>query len=128
MPIFNAKLFATYLVQHVSAKPFGEGACAKHVRLALAAGGLKPVTWPVPAKDWGGTLLALGFKPVSAVGYVPQLGDVIVMQPPKGEKPYGHIEGYDGKNWVSDFVQREIWPGPAYRAQKPAYVIYRHAQ
>jgi type VI secretion system secreted protein VgrG len=111
-------------VKNVSAKQFGEGLCAKHVRLALAAGGLKPITWPEPAKDWGPTLLSLGFTQVSDADYTPLLGDIIVIQPPKGNAS-GHMEGYDGTNWVSDFVQREMWPGPSYRAEKPAYTIYR---
>ena len=128
MPNFDKQKFAAYLVQNISAKQFGEGACAAHVRKALGAAGLKPVTWPVPAKDWGGTLLALGFTQVSATAYTPQLGDVIVIQPPKSEpkdRRYGHIEGYDGKNWVSDFVQKDMWPSRAYKADAPAYVIYR---
>jgi type VI secretion system secreted protein VgrG len=123
---FDTKKFAIYLVQHKSAKQFGEGRCAHYVRLALAAAGLKPVTWPQSAKYWGGTLLALGFTTVNQVGYIPETGDIVVIQPPAGDTN-GHIAGYDGKNWVSDFVQREMWPGPAYRAQKPAYVIFRYA-
>ena len=43
---FDKAKFVAYLKTHISAKPFGEGACALHVRLALAAGGLKPISWP----------------------------------------------------------------------------------
>ena len=97
---------------------------AKSTIMASSLGGLKPITWPEPAKDWGPTLLSLGFTQVSDADYTPLLGDIIVIQPPKGNAS-GHMEGYDGTNWVSDFVQREMWPGPSYRAEKPAYTIYR---
>lgn len=38
----------------------------------------------------------------------------------------GHIAGYDGKDWISDFVQNGFWPGKAYRTERPDYVIYRY--
>jgi hypothetical protein len=59
-----------------------------------------------------------------ATPYVPQLGDIAVIQR-TSNGPHGHIEGYDGANWISDFVQREFWPGPKYRAEKPRFEIYR---
>jgi hypothetical protein len=38
----------------------------------------------------------------------------------------GHIQGFDGKNWISDFVQKNgFWPDQEYRKETPAYVIYR---
>jgi len=52
-------------------------------------------------------------------------GDIVVMEPTKHGDQAGHIAGYDGKNWVSDFVQRGFWPGPAYEKEKPSYVVYR---
>jgi type VI secretion system secreted protein VgrG len=125
MAAFDKQKFVAYLDANVSSKQFGEHACAHFVRVALAAGGLKPITWPVPAKDWGGTLLALGFTAVLPQNYQPQLGDVVVIQPPKADDA-GHIAGYDGAHWVSDFVQREMYPGPSYRAKKPAFVVYRY--
>jgi hypothetical protein len=124
MADFDKQKFADYLDTHLSTKQFGEGACAKHVRLALAAGGLKPVTWPVPAREWGGTLLALGFSPLPPTGYSPQLGDIAVIQPVEAGGD-GHIEGYNGKNWVSDFVQVDFWPSRLYVREKPAAVVYR---
>jgi hypothetical protein len=127
MAAFNKQAFVDYLNSHLSSQIYGEGACAKHVRLGLAAGGLKPVTWPVPAKSWGGTLLALGFVPVPQVGYVPALGDVAVMQPVNAGDA-GHIEGYDGTKWVSDFAQTGFWPSRAYAANKGAFTIYRYPQ
>ncbi len=125
MATFDMKAFATFLKANVSKSPFGEGACAKHVRLALAAGGLKPATWPVAAKDWSPTLMALGFKALPANGHLPaKLGDIAVIQT-TSESKYGHIEGYDGSNWISDFAQREFWPGPSFRSETPAFMVYR---
>jgi len=129
---FNTEAFGKHLRKNVSAKTFGDGKCAKHVREALFAVGRKLQRWPAEAKDWGPALLALGFTPVALgrtsavpVTYVPQAGDIAVIQPPKVNSA-GHMQGYDGKNWISDFVQREFWPGPSYRKTKPFYVIYRY--
>jgi len=123
---FDKDAFAEYIRRNVSKKEFGEGYCAKHVRLALFAAGRKLNNWPVSAKDWGGSLLALSFDLVPQVAYGPQKGDIAVVQPANGDDKHGHMQGYDGKNWVSDFVQRDFWPGPTFRANKPAYVIYRY--
>jgi surface antigen len=125
MATFDKQAFATYLNKHISTKQFGEGKCAQHVRLALAVAGLKPITWPVPAKDWGGTLRALGFTAVTDAKYTPKIGDIVVIQATSKDK-YGHIAGYDGKQWVSDFIQRDLWPGPHYREEKPDYALFRH--
>jgi type VI protein secretion system component Hcp len=38
----------------------------------------------------------------------------------------GHVAGYDGKNWISDFVQNDFWAGPAYRKERPHYAVYRY--
>lgn len=105
--------------------PFGNHKCATYVRQALEAGGLNAAAHPARAKDWGPTLVCLGFRPVSAAGYIPSVGDVIVMKGTSASVS-GHIELYDGTNWVSDFVQREIWPGPSYRSEKPKYQIFRY--
>jgi hypothetical protein len=129
MPTFDKDKFAKYLRTNVlnpKQYPFGRGECAKHVRMALMAVDIHPATWPWSAKDWGATLIRLGFREIPQGGYVAQLGDITVIQPPSHEgKQYGHMAGYDGSAWVSDFVQRDFWPGPGYRTEKPAYVIYR---
>ena len=73
-----------------------------------------------------GILEKNGFKPVGKDGYVPQKGDIVVMQPVPGAKDQsGHIAVFNGKQWVSDFKQSGIWPGPGYRQAKPPYKIYR---
>ena len=69
---------------------------------------------------------------MSKVGYVPQKGDIIVMNGfIIGDQDHsaGHIQMFDGVTWVSDFKQnidkRGIWPGQAYQSYKPSYVILR---
>ena len=77
-------------------------------------------------------LLKRGWSQVSKVGYVPQKGDIIVMNGfIIGDQDHsaGHIQMFDGVTWVSDFKQnidkRGIWPGQAYQNYKPSYVILR---
>jgi len=120
--------FTEHLRNNADNKGFGKGRCAYFVRQALAAGGYEPATWPVHAKDWGPWLLRAGFRTVKVDDlstFKPLKGDVAVIQATSQRKS-GHIQGFDGKNWISDFVQKNgFWPGHAYRKETPAYVIYR---
>jgi hypothetical protein len=117
--------------------PYGSGQCAKYVRIALEAAGMATGPNPRLAKDYGPYLEARGFtavarfvsgdavsKGVDSAGFKLEVGDVAVIQNPSSSTA-GHIQGYDGANWISDFVQDAFWPGPAYRSEKPSYVIYR---
>jgi hypothetical protein len=125
MANFDKQKFVDDLRTHVSKNPFGEGLCAKHVRLALASAGLKPSTWPGAAKDWGPTLQGLHFIALPGnMCPVVKLGDIAVIEA-TSKDAYGHIEAFDGTNWISDFVQREFWPGPSFRVEKPQFAIYR---
>jgi len=130
-------------VKHLEANyqpPFGVAKCAKYVREAIQAGGvpLEYGTWPGSAKDYGPYLESKGFKKISAEGYVPKKGDIIVLQgfpagpvnPDTGVSEYkasddGHITMYTGEKWGSDFEQRDFWGGPSYRKVQPDFAIYR---
>ncbi|MBS0425483.1 MAG: CHAP domain-containing protein [Proteobacteria bacterium] len=102
-----------------------QGQCAKYVRQAIEAGGVTIPNRPLYAKDYGPKLMELGFKKIGSAGYSPQKGDIVVLQPPKGQSA-GHIQIYNGKIWESDFKQSgDIYPGPTYRKEKVAYEIYR---
>lgn len=109
-----------------NAEDASQGKCAKYVREAIEAGGTKVPNRPLYAKDYGPRLVQMGFEEVSAAGYVPQKGDVVVFDPPAGQVA-GHIEMWSGSRWVSDFRQRtdDVYPGPAYRKEKTAHAIYR---
>ncbi|MBI5189203.1 MAG: RHS repeat-associated core domain-containing protein [Nitrospirae bacterium] len=105
--------------------PWGRGKCAAHVRQGLEAGGIDTTGHPRYAKDYGPFLKERGFNEISASGYVPQQGDIIVIQPYAGGNIAGHIEEYTGEHWVSDFIQADSWAGPGYRKHQPSRSIYR---
>ena len=103
--------------------------CARSVREALEAGGGKTRGHPVDAKDWGPTLLRMGFREIhveDSTKFIFMKGDIVVLQPYQGRNPSGHIAAYDGKIWISDFKQRDFWSGQGYRSNKPSHVFYRH--
>lgn len=102
------------------------GRCAYYVRLALEAGGISTNPHPVSAKDYGSYLAKWGFKTASPNSYAPVKGDIGVIQPYSGGSTHGHIQMYNGKNWVSDFIQKvDFWPGGGYRTNQPSFQIYR---
>lgn len=105
--------------------PYGQGQCAAHIRQALQAGGVNTLGNPGSAKDYGTFLLSRGFNKIAAAAdYVPSLGDIMVFQSIPGHE-HGHVQGFDGKNWVSDFVQRDMYANRSYKTQNAAYAIYR---
>ncbi len=135
---FNVDGAVNRLNQRTAGRQSG-GRCAQYVRDALDQGGglnVKPPANSISAKDYGSSLENAGFSPVvsqtnspapyPAPEYQPQKGDVAVIQPVTGH-PDGHMEMYNGQNWVSDFQQRDFWPGNAYRSKQPSYTIYRHS-
>jgi hypothetical protein len=107
---------------------FGKGLCATHVRQALEAGGAQTAGHPVYAKAYDRILRLNGFRVLSKVSEdfrEIRKGDIAVMQATKG-KSAGHIQAWDGKNWISDFLQAGFWPGPDYRREEPDYEVYRY--
>jgi hypothetical protein len=101
------------------------GKCARYVREAVEAGGVKLVHH-VSAKDYGSSLTKVGFKKMGALSGGFHAGDVAIIQPIP-HHPHGHICMYNGHNWVSDFKQLHgFYPGASYRKIKPSYEIYRH--
>lgn len=102
------------------------GKCAKYVRMAINAGGVATPGNPVSAKDYNGYLEKVGFKQVSTSTY--EKGDIAVFEAFQGDKKYhehGHIQMWNGSQWVSDFKQRDFWAGGDYRKHQPGHVIYR---
>jgi hypothetical protein len=101
------------------------GLCATYVRKALIAGGLNVSPLPF-AKQYLGVLdKKYHFQPISSTNYAPAKGDVSVIQPFPGGNPAGHICMYSGTQWISDFKQREMYPGSRYIANRPPYQLYR---
>ena len=115
---------------HDNALPkYGKRKCGEYVRKALQAGGAKiPQPYPPRGRDFGPTLEMLGFHEITVkdpAHFHFMKGDVMVMEPHKGSTA-GHVAGYDGKHWISDFIQNDFWAGPDYRKEKPRYAVYRY--
>jgi hypothetical protein len=119
------------------AHPFGNHNCAAYTRQAIENGqGGNPLHRPATnyARDYGPSLLEAGFKEVHVTGGHYQVGDVAVIDHYKGGHPAGHMCIWDGKQWVSDFRQRNEtnaggvnspYPGDGYRKHHPPFKIYR---
>ena len=104
------------------------GRCAMYVRKALNAGGFDTTGHPLLAANYGNLLKNRGWSVVSKDNYKPEIGDIIVINSFVGrhkQHPSGHIQMYNGTQWVSDFKQRTLMPGEDYRISNPGYVIYR---
>ena len=108
-----------YLVGNV--KPKSVGYCAKHVRLALKAGGINDTGHPAAATDYIKFLPKRGFARIPD-GSSLQPGDICV-QLAGGTHRYGHICMYTGKSWVSDFVQKRMI---VYNNGNWPYVLFRY--
>lgn len=85
------------------------GYCARYVRKALQAAGYEftpnPSAYQYASR---GTLANAGFSQISN-DMPPQVGDVVVYDR-SGKHPHGHIQIFDGTDWVSDFRQNSISP------------------
>lgn len=122
--VWNAAAAAKHL--RANAQQHSQGRCAAATREAIEAGGgwikLKRTG---SAKDYGPSLESAGFLPMNFTpvgGY--QAGDVAIIQPIH-KHIHGHMQMYDGSRWISDFLQRDFWPGPSYRDQRPSFKVYR---
>jgi hypothetical protein len=124
MPSFDKDKFAKTLNDN-ALPPFGQGKCARYVRLAIEAAGGNTAGHPISAKDWGPTLARIGCTTIAQQGYIAQKGDIAVIQA-TSKSPHGHIQGHDGTRWISDFIQSAFWPGPSFREEKPSYEVYRY--
>jgi hypothetical protein len=123
--------FIKHLRAHADSKPPGKGQCGQFVRKALQAGGADfHGSYPPQGKLFGPTLEMLGFHEITVEDpdkFIFLRGDVMVMDPYKKSTNHaGHVAGYDGKNWISDFVQRDFWAGSAYRNERPHHAVYRY--
>jgi hypothetical protein len=118
--MWNKEVAIKYLNSHAHVK--SHHLCGRYTREAIEAGGITLIRHD-SAKDYGPSLRAAGFEPVTDTGaYLP--GDVVVIDGFPGSTD-GHMAMFNGENWVSDFVQRELYPGSGYKAHRPGYTIYR---
>jgi hypothetical protein len=123
--MWNKEVAVVYAQKH--ALPYSIERCELFVRRAINAGGIYSLR-AGKAEDLGDSLLKSGFYEISDQ---PKRGDIAVIQGYPGNAKhkaniYGHTCIYDGKHWISDFVQHGMYPGQIYRELQPAYKIYRH--
>ena len=101
--------------------------CGEYVHNAIDAGGITLNTTYNPhgesASGYGPILRHAGFRTV-APGEEPERGDVVVFQSVNGH-PDGHVAMFDGRTWISDFRQHDIYAGSGYRDIRAPYVLYR---
>ena len=84
------------------------GYCSRYVRTAIQAGGYKLVHPSLAYQNHTqGRLTQCGFVQIHA-GTRWQVGDVIVNNSKNGGKHAGHIQIWDGQNWISDFIQNKV--------------------
>lgn len=97
------------------------GRCALYVRKALQSAGYRftpqPSAYMYATK---GVLAGAGFTKLSNHNYTPKVGDVAVFNR-SSKHPHGHIQIYDGNQWVSDFRQNKFSP----YSQHNGYTVWR---
>lgn len=94
--------------------------CALYVRKALQSAGYKFTPKESAYMYAHGTLAGAGFTKISNHDYVPQVGDVVVFNR-TAKNPHGHIQIYNGNQWISDFRQNKFSP----YAKHNGYTIWR---
>ena len=124
---FNVDAAVVYLNGHAYAYFIrGKcGHCAKAVRLALDAGGINTDPHPLSAKNYEPYLKKWGFTEITKTDYIPMKGDIRVFQNYPNGTPHGHIDMYNGENWVSDFIEKGNWPGNNYQKYNTPFSIFR---
>ena len=95
--------------------------CAKSIRVALQSAGANIQNHPVAAADWGDTLKKIGYRQINPSFNNPKKGDIYIIDR-TGSHTYGHIAGYSGSNWVSDFKQSDY---AVYKNKNVKYSYYR---
>jgi hypothetical protein len=122
----DIKKFTKHLYDAADKDGFGTQRCGEFVRKALQAGGAQ-APFPPIGGQFGPTLKVLGFRELAVADpdtFNFRSGDVMVMDAYKGGRA-GHVAGYNGEKWISDFVQKDFWAGPKYRKERPHYAVYR---
>ena len=113
--------FSQKLIKRASYRSSSQ--CAKFVRIALQSAGAKIVQHPVAASDWGRTLQQIGYQKITPEFNNPQPGDIYIIHRTKKHR-YGHIAGFTGSQWVSDFKQTSY---DVYKDPNVTYSYYRLA-
>lgn len=97
--------------------------CAKSIRIALESAGAQFKSHPVAASDWGNTLMKIGYRQINPKFDAPKQGDIYIIRR-TSKHTYGHIAGFTGTQWVSDFRQKSY---NVYKESGLTYQYYRLA-
>lgn len=117
---WNPEIAAQSATQNAESK--SQGMCALYVRKAIIEGGI-PLYVGSDAWTYKYVLPFLNFKEVKNSNNL-QIGDIVVFQP-IGNRKFGHVAMWNGKQWVSDFKQRSMIVHSDYLNNKCIYNIYR---
>lgn len=115
----NVAKFSNKL-QSISASRSSEK-CARNVRIALQTAGADVSNHPIAAANWGRTLEKNGYKQIKPAFNRPQKGDIYIIDATSNHV-YGHIAGYTGSEWISDFRQSSY---AVYKEKDVEYHYYR---
>ena len=98
-----------------------QGRCGESVRIAIEAGLGKPIQRTNSAKDYGSSLMKVGYTKLPNNTPV-KAGDIAIFPSIVGH-PHGHIQMYTKNGWVSDYKQLSYYPNRRYMKATPA--LYR---
>ncbi len=115
------------------AKPASSRRCGEYVSKAIEAGGIRLNRELNPTRTrtnregsaygYGPVLIDAGFV-IMPGSTTPQAGDVAVFPQSRGHE-HGHIAMFNGREWISDFKQLDIYGSRKRREDKIEPVIYR---
>lgn len=118
---YDIRKATAFLRSHAKPKPRPPWECAAYTRRAIEAGGIT-LQRTRYAKDYGASLERAGFRRLGRKSKV-LAGDVVVFAA-TGEHREGHMAMFDGRQWISDFVQPRFLPSRDYAGA--SFVIYRY--
>lgn len=107
---FNKQKAVEYATQH--AAPRSRCMCAWYVMRSLQKGGCPLGIYPAYA--YRDILPKMGYQQIDPKNV--EIGDICVMSQNSGSR-FGHIAIYNGKQWVSDYRQSNLYPNRAYREE-----------
>ena len=102
------------------------GECGKYIRYSLESGFNKQRDAflgksPNAAKDYGTFLQKNGYRNINTSTYLK--GDIAVFNS-NANHTWGHVQIYNGEQWVSDYFQNRFWPNNTYENAND-YSIFR---
>jgi RHS repeat-associated protein len=129
-PCLNIRNFVDAMNKNAAGRTTSGGQCAGAVKKGLVKGGLDVSRLHNGPQNYGSGLVSLGFQPIDNHASL-KPGDIMIFQPWKN-KPggNGHIQVWNGSQWVSDYMQENMrsgYPGPGstYERNDPLHQLYR---